>query len=191
MRLFVAIALPEELRQRLAALQHGLPGARWVAPENLHLTLCFIGEVDRRQAQDLDAALAAIRGPRFSLSLAGLGYFGTETKLRSIWVGIDPCETLKRLQAKVAQAPRHADIAQSSSKFRPHVTLGRFKAKTGERHADFISRHALFRAAPFAVEDFVLFSSFLSQGGAIYRAEARYPLVRDPAGVTEPGGSEV
>jgi RNA 2',3'-cyclic 3'-phosphodiesterase len=180
MRLFVAIALPEDLRERLAALQHGLPGARWVAPENLHLTLRFIGEADRRQTQDLDAALAAIRVPRFSLSLAGLGHFGSERKLRSLWVGLDPCEALNRLQAKVALAPRRADLAPSGQKFRPHVTLARFKAKPGARHTEFIARHALFRAAPFAVEDFVLFSSFLGQGGPIYRAEARYPLVQSP-----------
>jgi len=181
MRLFVALALPEEIRARLAALQAGLPGARWVEPENLHLTLSFLGEVDPDRAQDLDAALAAIRIPCFSLSLAGLGYFGTESKVRNIWVGTGPCDALDRLQAKVAQAPRRADLTPSGKKFRPHVTLARFKTRRGPRHTEFISSHAMFRTAPFAVVDFVLFSSRLGQSGATYRAEARYPLV-DSAG---------
>ncbi len=187
MRLFVAIALPEEAREHLATLQHGVPGARWVAPENLHLTLRFIGELDGRQAQDVDAALIAIRNPRFSLILTELGYFGTETKLRSVWVGAELSEPLMRLQAKVEQVLQRAGLDPESRKFRPHVTLARFNTKPGKHLCDFISRHALVRGTPFAVEEFVLYSSFLGQGGAIHRAEARYPLDRTPVCEAEPG----
>lgn len=177
MRLFLAIALPQDLRARLTALQCGLQDARWLPPENLHLTLCFIGETDCRQAQDLDAALTALRAPRFSLTLSGLGIFGTASKLRSLWVGAEASEALTRLQAKTVQAARSAGLPLAKKKFRPHVTLARFKGKPRARHYDFISRHALFRAAPFTVEDIVLFSSALEPSGATYRAEARYPLV--------------
>ncbi len=183
MRLFVAIALPDETRERLAGLQEGIPGARWVPAENLHLTLHFIGEVDGRQAHDIDAALAAVRGPVFSIALAGVGQFGAKSKLRALWAGVEPSDPLLRLQAKVAQAVRSAGIATESRKFKPHVTLARFKngANPGPRLYDYLARHGLFRAAPFAAESFILYSSFLGQAGAIYRAEADYPLTPAPA----------
>ena len=72
MRLFVAISLPEDVRDELARLGHGLPGARWVAPENLHLTLRFIGEVDADEAHDIDAALAALPAKPHLLFLGAL-----------------------------------------------------------------------------------------------------------------------
>ncbi len=176
MRLFLAIALPQDQSACLMDLQCGLQGARWLPPENLHLTLCFLGETEPRQAQDLDAALTALRAPRFSLTLSGLGVFGTASKLRSLWAGVEPSNALTRLQAKTERAARGAGLPLAKKKFRPHVTLARFKGRPGARHYDFISRHALFRTAPFTVEDIVLFSSILAQSGATYRAEARYPL---------------
>lgn len=77
MRLFVALSLPEPVREALSALANGLPGARWVPPENMHLTLRFIGEVDGRDARDVDDALAAIRMPGFDLKIAGVGTSAT------------------------------------------------------------------------------------------------------------------
>lgn len=179
MRLFVAIALPEDIRDRLAALQSGVPGARWVAPENLHLTLRFIGEVDGRQASDIDAALTAVNTPSFPLTLAGIDSFGAGNKVRSLWARAEPSEPLKRLQAKVEQALQRAGQAAEGRKFKPHVTLARFSGGTANaRIYDYLSRQALFRAPPFEVSEFVLYSSFLSQSGAIYRAEAEYDLSR-------------
>src|SRR3546814_14989443 len=101
MRLFVAIALPDTLRSRLRDLCNGLPGARWVAPENLHLTLRFIGEVEGHHAEDIDAALSGIHLPRFSLTLSGVGDFGTGRRLRQAGVGLGPREELDDLQAEV------------------------------------------------------------------------------------------
>lgn len=187
MRLFVAIALPEEIRERLSALQHGIPGARWVRPENLHLTLRFIGEVDGRQAQDIDAALAAVRSPGFSVTLAEVGRFGANAKVRALWVGMQTSEPLKRLHAKVEQALQRAGLEPEGRKFRPHVTLARFNGNPRGRLYDYLARHALFRAEPFVAEEFVLYSSFLSQGGAIYRAEAEYPLASIPIGAAALG----
>ena len=181
MRLFVAIALPDDIRDRLAALQSGLPGARWVPPENLHLTLRFIGETDGRQAQDIDAALAGIGMPAFPIALARVDRFGSGSKVRSIWAGVEPNEPLRRLQAKVEQALQRTGLIPEGRKFKPHVTLARFNGGgPGARLYDYLSRQALFRAPSFEVRDFVLYSSFLSQTGAIYRAEAEYPLARAP-----------
>ena len=133
MRLFLALSLPEPLRERLAALCTGLPGARWVAPENLHLTLRFIGEVDGSQARDLDAALAQVRAARLAVTLAGVDRFGSGRKLRALWVGVEPNPELDRLYRKLDHAVRDAGLAPEGRKFKPHVTLARFKGESGRR----------------------------------------------------------
>ncbi len=176
MRLFVAISLPDDLRDSLSGLACGLPGARWVAPDNLHLTLRFIGEVDGDEAEDIDAALSGIRCQRFPLTLAGVGDFGDDRRLRSVWVGVEANETLERLQSKIEQALQRAGQPPEKRKFKPHVTLARFKSHPGDRLKDYFSQQALFRAPPFEVAEFTLFSSYLSHEGAIYSAEAIYPL---------------
>ena len=176
MRLFVAIALPEDLRARLSELQQGVPAARWVDPDNLHLTLRFIGEADGVQAQDLDAALTQVRAERFDVALTGIDCFGRGRKSRALWAGIAPCPGLDRLRRKVEQAARAAGFAPERRKFRPHVTLARFKGDPGYRLHDFLACHTAFRATPFTAQEFVLFSSVLAQTGAIYTPEAAYRL---------------
>jgi 2'-5' RNA ligase len=176
MRLFVAISLPDDLRSRLSALASGLPGARWVAPENLHLTLRFIGDIDGHAAEDIDAALSGIRCERFMLTLAGVGDFGDGKRLRSVWVGVEPNPTLERLQAKVEQAVQRAGQPPEKRKFKPHVTLARFKSHPGGKLESYFAERSLFRAPPFEVADFKLYSSYLSHEGAIYSPEAVYPL---------------
>ncbi|MGF1628888.1 MAG: RNA 2',3'-cyclic phosphodiesterase [Kiloniellaceae bacterium] len=176
MRLFVALSLPEFLRSRLCGLCSGLPGARWVAPENMHLTLRFIGEVDGRDAEDIDAALTGIRFPRFPLILSGVGEFGGGRRLRSVWVGVENNEMLERLQAKVEQAVQRAGQSPERRKFKPHVTLARFKSHPGNRLESYFAERSLFRSEPFEVSEFTLYSSFLAHEGAIYAPEAVYPL---------------
>jgi len=176
MRLFIALALPDILRERLCGLCSGLPGARWVAPANLHLTLRFIGEVDGHDAEDIDAALSGIHFPRFPLTLSGVGEFGDGKRLRSVWVGVEANEMLERLQAKVEQAVRRAGQPPEKRKFKPHVTLARFKSHPGARLESYFAERSLFRAAPFEVGGFTLYSSYLAHEGAIYSPEAVYLL---------------
>ncbi len=177
MRLFVAIALPEDLRTRLTRLQQGVPAARWVDPDNLHLTLRFIGEADGGQARDLDAALTQVRATRFEVTLAGIGRFGQGRKARALWVGAAPAPELDRLQRRVEQAVRGAGFAPEGRKFKPHVTLARFKGDPGPRLHDYLAHHAAFRAESFEAREFVLYSSLLAQAGAIHTLEAAYPLL--------------
>jgi len=176
MRLFVALSLPDDLRVRLAGLAGGLPNARWVAPENLHLSLRFIGEVDGVQAHDVDAALAQISAPAFTLSLAGVDRFGAGGKVRSLWAGVEENAELSRLHGKIEQALQRAGLPPEGRKFKAHVTLARFKGNPGGKLHDYLAHYALFRSEPFVVHEFILYSSFLSHNGAIYRAEASYAL---------------
>lgn len=182
MRLFVAITLPEAVREFLTGLTNGLPGARWVPPENIHLTLRFIGDVDGHQAHDIDEALSGIRMPGFDLSLSGVGNFGDVRKLRVLWAGVDPNPELVRLHDKVEQSLIRAGLEPDIRKFKPHITLARFKpgaaAKPGPKLHEFLSSHALYRSETFPVDHFTLYSSFLSSSGSIYKPEADYELER-------------
>ena len=176
MRLFVALELPWELRQRLAALGGGVPGARWVPAENLHLTLRFIGEVPPFRAEEIDHALAALRGRRFPLVLAGIGTFAKAGRETLLWVGVERSERLEHLQGKIETALQRAGLEPERRRFVPHVSLARLDNAAPEKLAAFVQRHNLFRTGPFEVEHFTLFSSRLGKEQAAYEAEVEYEL---------------
>lgn len=183
MRLFVALNLPEATRRGLAQISRGIPGARWVEEQNLHLTLRFLGEIDRPQAHDIDDVLSRVEGDAFFLTLAGVGQFGDDRNLRALWVGVDSNPVLLQLQSRIEQAVQRAGLPPERRKYKPHVTLARFRNHPGDKLGSFVVDHALLRMPAFSVEEFVLYSSHLSSSGPIYTPEAVYPL-RAPAPVT-------
>lgn len=176
MRLFVGIGVPEGLASRLAILQAGQPGARWVAPESMHLTLRFIGEVERSDAEDIDETLAGIVAPGFDLHLHGIGTFGQGMKAKALWVGIDPSEPLNFLQAKVESAVVRAGQPAEGRKFTPHISLARFNHADANRLQSFIEGNSLFRAGPWTIDHFTLFESRMGKGGSVYTPLADYEL---------------
>lgn len=176
LRLFVGIPLPEAVRARLRALCAGLPNARWVRPENLHLTLRFIGEVTEDVAEDIDDSLSAVRPPAFAMELCGLGFFGNGSAPRQIWVGVARNPALLHLQEKVESAIVRAGLPPEGRKFVPHVTLARLRGRRAPRLQAFLLQHEPLREDAIAVRHFTLFSSTLSDQGSIYVAEAEYPL---------------
>ncbi len=174
-RLFVGIELPEELRDRLAALGEGLPGARWVPAHNLHLTLRFIGEVDEALAEDLHQALESVRAPAFTQALGGVGTFAARGRPHTLWVGAEREPPLVHLRDKIESALVRAGLDPEGRKFAPHVTLAKLADPKPDRLHHFLAAHSLLRAE-FEVERFVLFSSLLGGGDPVYRAEADYAL---------------
>jgi 2'-5' RNA ligase len=176
-RLFVGLELPSEARQRLALLSGaGIPGARWVPPENYHLTLRFIGEVPGHVAEEIDLALAALRAPGFTLELAGLGTFARSGRATALWAGVARNPALDHLAAKVETAMQRIGLARERRRFAPHVTLARIADAPVEKLAAFVQAHNLFRAAPFEVAHFTLFSSLLGKEASVYTPEVEYPL---------------
>jgi len=175
-RLFVAIPLPETVRMQLSMLQAGLPGARWIRPENLHLTLRFIGEVPEDLASDIDAALSGLRAPGFPVRLDGIGDFSRGRHPHSLWVGAVKAEPLMRLQGKIESALVRTGLRPEERKFMPHVTLARLKEVKRHRVEAWAAEHGAFQSTPFDADRFVLFSSFLSSDGAIYTPEREYRL---------------
>lgn len=176
-RLFTALELPDALRQRLAMLQSGVPGARWVRAENLHVTLRFIGEVDDHLAEDLDAELTRAAAPGFDLRLAGVGHFGSARKPTSLWAGVERSDALRFLHDKIDRALVAAGRTADDRKFRPHVTLARLRSDArADRIGRWLEEHALFQAGPIRISRFVLFRSHLGSDGSVYEPLVEYPL---------------
>src|SRR5271155_957975 len=124
MRLFVALDLPWMLREHLSQLAGaGLPGARWVPPDNYHLTLRFIGETPGHRAEDIDTALAGLRARGFSLTLAGVGTFTKGGRSTALWVGVERNPRLDPLQKKTERGLQRWGRDPERRRFQPHVTL--------------------------------------------------------------------
>lgn len=176
MRLFVALELPHSLRERLAWMAGGLPGARWVAPENYHLTLRFIGELPRYQAEEVDLALGQLRAPAFPLQLAGIGTTEKGGRLTSVSVGVERSAPLDHLQAKIETALQRAGLERERRRFVPQVTLARLDSVPAFKVAEWVANHNLFRSDTVQVEYFTLFSSLLGKEQAFYTPEVEYEL---------------
>jgi 2'-5' RNA ligase len=175
-RLFVAIEIPDELRSRIASICRGVERARWVPEENIHLTLRFIGEVPGNVMEDVVAELSAAGGDPFEVALAGAGHFESGRRVRELWLGVERNPPLVALRDRVDAAVVRAGLPPEGRKFKPHVTVARLNDGAPEEVRGWLQANTLFRSAPFAINQFVLFSSFLGRNGPIYRAEAEFPL---------------
>lgn len=175
-RLFVALDLPDVIRERLSALCCGLPGARWVAPEQMHLTLRFIGDVDSTIFRDVREALCEVRGERLSLRLEGIGFFPPRGKPRVVWVGIAANEKLVRLRNRIESILVRAGLEPEGRKYSPHITLARLKNTPAARIGAYLSHNGLFATEQFEVHEFFLYSSVLNAKGAKHYIEAGYSL---------------
>lgn len=176
MRLFVALAMPDHLKQALAILAGGIPGARWVPPANYHLTLRFVGEQPAHRAAEIDEALAGLRGRGFSLVLTGVGTFEKAGRSTALWVGVERNEALDRLRAKIETALQRIGLEPERRRFNPHVTLARLDGVPEQRLATYVQAHNLFRTAPVDIGYFTLFSSRLGKEQAVYTPEVEYAL---------------
>lgn len=175
-RLFVGLAVPPLLAQQLTLLGGGIEGARWEPADKLHLTLRFLGSVDGGLRSTLHDALASVRATPFALTLRGCGHFPPRGEPRSLWIGVEDCAALVRLQETIESAVRDVGFAPDSRGFAPHVTVARLKRAPTKKVAAWLSSHALWDAPPFEVDAFTLYSSILNQAGSRYTPETTYPL---------------
>lgn len=174
-RLFAAIRPPPAIRDALTAVMGGISGARWQDDDQLHLTLRFIGEVDRHVARDVHAALGSIHHPPFEITVSGVGAFDRRGRMDTVWAGVSPQEPLKTLHNKVDQAMARVGLPPDSRAFHPHVTLARLNRSTGPVH-DFMLAHAGLASPLFRVDRFGLFESRLTPDGAAYDEVETYRL---------------
>ena len=171
MRLFVALELPLEVRDALLAAMGGVAGARWQCDAQLHLTLRFIGEVDRHQAADIEAALGSVRVTPLTVSLNGCGTFDRRGRIDTLWVGITPQDQVAALAKRIDQALLRIGIPLETRAFLPHITVARFG-----RDAGTMAGFPLvpLPVTPFTVEGFALWERTMGHGGSDYRIVARY-----------------
>ena len=132
--------LPDDVRHRLARLKSPLPGAKWVEPENLHITLRFAGDVDNRVASEFADALSQIAMDAFEVRFSALGAFGGNDP-RVLYAGIEPSPALEALARANERAARNAGLAPESRTFKPHVTLARLKYSNAEAIARYLGSH--------------------------------------------------
>jgi 2'-5' RNA ligase len=176
-RLFVAIDMPEQVKEAVAGIAgRDLAGARLVPKEQLHLTLRFIGDADEAQFQAIKKALGSIQGAHFPLFLKEVGHFPPGRRPRVLWVGMEESAPLRKLQQEVEQALLAAGVPPEERGFSPHITLARLKETPPGKVITLEEKHRQFKAGPFPVEEFYLYSSTLTREGAIHKREAVYRL---------------
>ncbi len=177
-RLFVALSLPEVVADALLPMQGGVDGAAWRPVDNFHLTLQFIGSVDRRALDEVASALGGISAPCFDLTLSGCGFFGGR-KPRALWAGAVSSAPLDHLQAKVETALRNIGLKLENRKYIPHITLAYLKGVREDVVATYCARHNLFSCGPFRVGAFHLYESHLGGQGSHYEILESYFLAPD------------
>jgi 2'-5' RNA ligase len=174
-RLFTALEIPGSVATQLSFLRGGLPGARWIDPENYHITLRFIGDIDGRTAEEVAVALDRVYRPAFRLSLSGLDCFSGRSP-HSLFMRVEPTPELTELQAEHERIIQRLGLPAEGRRYTPHVTLARLRGTSAGEVAQWISAHGAVRLPAFDVDRFVLYSSRASVGGGPYRVEEAYPL---------------
>lgn len=175
-RTFVACEIPREIRSEIGQVQENLKRRRlrlkWVRPENLHLTLRFLGDVPVEHLETISAAIgkAARSGDPLSLSIKGIGVFPGVRRARVLWVGIGgQRRQLLQLQEAVADALTGVGFPPEKRPYKGHVTIGRIKSTVDFRRlADALAEFSGFETASFPVDAVALFRSRLRPDGPDY-----------------------
>jgi 2'-5' RNA ligase len=174
-RLFAGLEIPAEIGQSLSNLRGGLPGARWIDPENYHVTLRFIGDIDGMSANEIASMLFRVNRKPFEVKVQGLQSFGGK-KPRAVVASVEPSRPLIELQAELERLMQRLGLDPEGRKFVPHVTLARLHDASSQDVADYLSVRGYFPSRTFLASRFVLFSSRASTGGGPYVVEDSYAL---------------
>jgi 2'-5' RNA ligase len=174
-RLFTALDIPRDVGEQLALLRGGLPGARWIDPENYHVTLRFIGDIDDALGREIAALLDQVKRRSFEARFDGVSSFGGR-KPRAVVAALAPQPALMELQAEHERIMQRVGLEPEGRKYSPHVTLARLRESSSRQVADYLAARGPLSFLSFAVSRFVLFSSRASVGGGPYVAEASYAL---------------
>lgn len=177
MRVFVAIDLPESIKDKLFYLKDNqLKGARWTTSKQWHITLHFIGDVKDDVA--IKNALLTVSAESFSLNLEGIGTFPQKGKPRVLWLGISKSHLLNTLHQQVGDALKTTGFQPETRPFSPHLTLARFKRDVPSRAEmdNYRNEHGDFSTDEFRIEQLTLYESKLERTGAIYSVRAQYDL---------------
>ena len=177
-RLFVALRPPPPIRAALSAAMDGILRARWQDDEQIHLTLRYIGEVDRHVAEEVVLALGHVHSAPIDVALAGVGGFDKKGRIDALWAGVTPHDALAALHRKIDHALIRVGLAPESRAYLPHVTLARMSrnAGFGPEIDLWLAAHAGLTSPTFRLEHLTLFESHLGGEAARYEVVERWPL---------------
>jgi RNA 2',3'-cyclic 3'-phosphodiesterase len=174
-RLFTGLELPAAVVGQLALARGGIVGARWLEPDDYHITLRFIGDIDARTARDIDETLGEVRRPKALVRFEELSWFGSD-KPRAIVAKVKADPALMDLQAEHERRFRRIGIEPETRKYTPHVTLARLRGGGQANVASYLAERGALIVDSFKAERFVLYSAREGSGGGPYVVEAAYPL---------------
>jgi RNA 2',3'-cyclic 3'-phosphodiesterase len=176
MRLFLAIDLPENIKDQIHPLQDNpLKGAKWTTPDSWHITLHFIGEAEEAPIRE---ALAKVKGEAFSLQLRGVGTFPPSGEPNVLWLGLDAPRALTSLHQNIGEALKPLGYVPESRPYNAHLTLARFKELKPSREdlENYLHQFSNFETERFAINSFTLYQSELLSTGAVYTVRESYKL---------------
>ncbi|EJF91105.1 RNA 2',3'-cyclic phosphodiesterase [Bartonella tamiae] len=176
-RLFTALEISQDATLSLNLLRGGLPGARWIEPENYHITLRFFGDIDNIIADELVFAFDRIERKSFEIKLLGIEVFGSK-KPHSLFARVAPCEELLLLQAEIDRIAKRLGLKFDKTKYVPHVTIARLRNVQHDDLLSYLSSRGNFSTMPFQINRFTLMSSRQSVGGGPYIIEESWYLSR-------------
>jgi 2'-5' RNA ligase len=177
-RLFVALRPPRAIRAQLMTAMEGVASARWQDDEQLHITVRYIGEVERPVGEDIALALSQVRASAPDVAIRGVGVFEKNGRIDTLWAGVTPPDALLALHRKVDQALVRIGLEPERRAYVPHITLARMPRSAGfgpgvdRWRAD----QALLSSEPFSLDALILYESVLTRDGAVYEPVARWPL---------------
>ncbi|MGB3167172.1 MAG: RNA 2',3'-cyclic phosphodiesterase [Alteraurantiacibacter sp.] len=172
-RLFVALRPPQRVCDALLDTMEGVAGARWQDADNLHITLRFIGEVNRHMFADICTVLSTVPFRPFPVRIASVSHFEGKRRPRAIWAAVEGSPALRSLQNSVEMACRRAGLLPETRKFVPHVTLARLNSASAPIHG-WLCTHGDLSLQPWIVDRFELFESDVTPQGAIYSSVASF-----------------
>ncbi len=175
-RLFIAIEIPEKIRYEVQGMGRSIANARPVPRDQLHLTMKFIGEVEGSKFLDIQEVLGEIAHPKFSLCLKGVGTFPPRGAPRILWAGVDPTRETIALRKSIERELVPLNIPREKQKFTPHLTLARLRNSPISHLQQFLAGNAFMQSSTFGVDTFNLYSSQLTQKGAIHTLQSSYSL---------------
>jgi len=176
MRLFTAITIPDDIKAKLEELFIPIEGLKWQQKSQMHLTLRFIGEVDKRMAKTVTDELEKVKVASFLINLSRLGSFPRKGNPKVVWIGVKENSSLNDLHARIELACRDAGLEPDERSFKPHITIARNKGADGEKVRSYIENQTVPDFEPIQVTDFLLFRSELTANGAIHHIEKKFAL---------------
>jgi 2'-5' RNA ligase len=180
MRVFIAVDLPTELRKQLAELQGALQPstdtARWVAPDSIHITLKFIGEIQEKRLEDIDSAFTGLTWKPFTVTVRGVGFFPGNRSPRVFWAGME-APTMQNLTEEIDSRMERLGFEKEKRAFRPHITLARARdTRIDSALVTAADKYLEHEFGSFTVDRIFLFKSILKPTGAVYERIKEYLL---------------